>query len=314
MAATSEGLAAAHLAAMVGRTTGSPAEGRNWEASTLAGCILALDRRNLHPAGAHPGSLRRPRPVVPPMRSSDVVACSPDHGCSSGAWPDKKKPGAGWRSGPWAGRLEPRYATGEIVAAEGRLVAAVAERPFEVTVITYRPGERARALDELSRNAGAWSAQQLQVAAVAPGWRAAASLEATTGIESVSMPALPPSGLTDPAPAGHRPPGHAGAPGLTCLPAGAPGFTPLPAGDVLVIADAQCFSTAMLQQMLELGRAGSAQLLIFGPAADFAERGVLAAVARAREGACRSCSRRPMNSSGDPQWRCADVSETSTPS
>ena len=299
--AHSEGLAAAHLAAMVGRTTGQPAEGRNWEESTLA----AASSRSVDGTFTRRELIQARCAAAPAGRTADAVERDVDHllagprllvRCVAG-----ERPGAGWRSGRWAGRLEPRYTTGEIVAADGHLVAAVAERPFDVTVITYRPGERARALDELSRSAGAWSAEQLQVAAVAPGWRAAASLEAATGIESVSIPALPPSRLTDPAADGHRPAGHAGLPGFTAPPAGLPGFTAPPTGHVLVIADAQCFSTAVLQQVLQLSRARSAQLVIFGPAADFAERGVLAAVARTARGrlperleAAREAERRPV--------------------
>ncbi len=263
-----EGLAAAHLAAMVGRTAGRPAEGHHWEEATLtAASARSLDgtftRRELIQARCAAAPAGREAALI--ERDVDLLLAGPRLLVRSvgGA-----RPAAGWRS-RGSGGPELRYTTPEIVATEKRLAAAVAERPFEVTVIAYRPGERARALDELSRADGTWSAAQRRSAALAPGWRAATSVEAATGIECLSIPAVPQSGPGGGAPAG---------------PGGAHGLPGVPARGVLVIADAQCFSTAVLQQALQQTRAASAQLVIVGPAADFAERGALADVTRVAKG------------------------------
>jgi conjugative relaxase-like TrwC/TraI family protein len=274
-----EGLAAAHLAAMVGRATGPSAESRHWEEATLA----AASARSLDGTFTRRELIQARCAAAPSGRDAAAVERDVEHLLAGPRLLVRSGGGAravaGWRSRQPPGEPEPRYTTAEIVATERRLAAAAAERPFEVTVVAYRPGARAQALDELSRAHGTWSAAERYAAALAPGWRAAASVEAATGIECVSTPAFPRSW-----PEGRLPAGPSGANGCLSLTEGLENFSGVPTGGVLVMADAQCFSTAVLEQALRYTRARSAQLVIVGPAGDFAERGAIAGIAEEARG------------------------------
>ena len=266
-----EGLSAAHLVGMLGRPDRRRTEASDWEERTLASAASSsLDgtftRRELIQArcAAAPAG----RAVEEVEHDVDQLLASPRllaRGQGAGARRVRFKTGM-----PPPSRAEDRYTTAGLVAMEERLVAVFAEQSSQLTVIAYPPGDRAAALDRISTAAAMWSRQQRDMAAVAPGWRAAASFEAATGIESVSTRAL----LTSE-------PGAVAPWGLGEAAVSMPDLSP---GDVLVIADAQCFSAGVLEQALRHSRARSAQLVIVGPARDFAERSLLGGAAKVATG------------------------------
>ncbi len=265
-----EGLAPAHLENMLGRGPGRLAGSSVWEPATIAAAhSRSLDgtfgRRELiearcatAPAGLSAGTVESD--VDQLLASPRLLAC----GLAGPGAPGLKRGGAP------PSRPEARYTTAEVAAGEDRIVAGFAERPFEMTVIAYQRGGRAGALDELSKAASTWSAEGRQVAAAAPGWRAAASFEAATGIESVSIRAVVPPG-----------PGSAAAGGRHGATAWMPDVAPR---GVVVMADAHCLSSGVLEQVLRYSRTISAELVLFGPAREIEGRRLLSGVARAAKG------------------------------
>ncbi len=79
------------------------------------------------------------------------------------------------------GLAEPLYTTPEILEMHEKLEHLVSTHPGTVQLVSYRPGYRLDALDELG---GLLSDPGTAVTAVAPGRVAAASFEAVTGIET----------------------------------------------------------------------------------------------------------------------------------
>lgn len=93
------------------------------------------------------------------------------------------------------GRLPPgewveRFTTSEVLAAESRLVAAVASQPDRVRLIAYPAGGRLAALDEARSLASG-----VRAAVLAPGRVAASSAESLTGLRAFGRSRHVPDGL-----------------------------------------------------------------------------------------------------------------------
>ncbi|MGH9291395.1 MAG: MobF family relaxase [Acidimicrobiales bacterium] len=104
-------------------------------------------------------------------------------------------PAAGGRGYMPVGEIEPRFVTHESLAAEERILAAVAAAPEAVTVVAYEQGGRLGALDALFELAhpcppASGAAAAATASALAPGRNAALVFEGLTGIETFPSPAM----------------------------------------------------------------------------------------------------------------------------
>lgn len=147
-----------------------------------------------------------------------------------------------------SGVTETMYTTPEILELHQRLVTLVRGHPGSVELLAYKPGARLEALDALGSLV---LDEKRPLRAVAPGIVAAASLEATTGLEAISI-----------SQAAKGSPPHDGS------------------GGSVVVAEAHRFGPWEMASLLEPALESGDKIILFAPSvsleARFATAGVLA--------------------------------------